>query len=120
MLEGLAGTVPTTLACMQGRPWCGAGAGLLRALAERLESGCGQVVRRGCGAAMPGEKPFDTWLHVQEYSRHRLVADLGIPTQLAVKSPNSCGSDWPRGVEAFRILQVYGDPLVSVSRSQHH
>lgn len=36
MLERLAGTAPTTLACMHGSAWRGDGAGLLRALAEEL------------------------------------------------------------------------------------
>jgi hypothetical protein len=35
-LEKLASTSPTTLACMHGSAWRGDGAGLLRALADRL------------------------------------------------------------------------------------
>jgi len=38
MLENLAATQPTTLACMHGSAWRGDGAGLLRALADALES----------------------------------------------------------------------------------
>lgn len=38
MLERLAALNPTTLACMHGSTWKGDGAGLLRALARRLES----------------------------------------------------------------------------------
>jgi flavorubredoxin len=37
MLERLAGTRPTTLACMHGSAWQGDGAALLRALADRLD-----------------------------------------------------------------------------------
>jgi flavorubredoxin len=37
MIERLAETRPTTLACMHGPAWRGDGAGLLRALGERLE-----------------------------------------------------------------------------------
>lgn len=37
MLERLAATNPTTLACMHGSAWRGDGAGLLRALADSLE-----------------------------------------------------------------------------------
>jgi flavorubredoxin len=36
MLERLASTNPTTLACMHGSAWCGDGARLLRALADSL------------------------------------------------------------------------------------
>ena len=36
LLEKLASTSPTTLACMHGSAWRGDGAGLLRALADRL------------------------------------------------------------------------------------
>ena len=36
MLERLAATAPTTLACMHGSAWRGDGAALLRALAESL------------------------------------------------------------------------------------
>jgi flavorubredoxin len=36
LLEKLAATAPTTLACMHGSAWRGDGAGLLRALADRL------------------------------------------------------------------------------------
>jgi flavorubredoxin len=36
LLEGLAATAPTTLACMHGSAWRGDGAALLRALGERL------------------------------------------------------------------------------------
>lgn len=38
MLERLASAEPTTLACMHGSAWRGDGAGLLRALADRLTS----------------------------------------------------------------------------------
>ena len=38
MLERLASTNPTTLACMHGSAWRGDGAKLLLALADRLES----------------------------------------------------------------------------------
>jgi flavorubredoxin len=38
MLERLASTNPVTLACMHGSAWRGDGAGLLRALADRMES----------------------------------------------------------------------------------
>lgn len=38
MLERLASAEPTTLACMHGSAWQGDGAGLLRALADRLTS----------------------------------------------------------------------------------
>jgi len=38
MLERLASTGPTTLACMHGSAWHGDGAGLLRALADALSS----------------------------------------------------------------------------------
>ena len=38
MLEKLASTNPTTLACMHGSAWCGAGAKLLRALADELSA----------------------------------------------------------------------------------
>jgi flavorubredoxin len=38
MLERLAALLPTTLACMHGSAWRGDGAGLLRALADSLES----------------------------------------------------------------------------------
>jgi flavorubredoxin len=38
LLEKLAGTNPTTLACMHGSAWKGDGAALLRALADRLSS----------------------------------------------------------------------------------
>jgi flavorubredoxin len=38
MLERLAGTEPSTLACMHGSAWRGDGGGLLRALADRLVS----------------------------------------------------------------------------------
>lgn len=38
MLERLASTNPTTLACMHGSVWRGDGAGLLRALADALEA----------------------------------------------------------------------------------
>ena len=38
MLERLAATEPTTLACMHGSAWQGDGATLLRALAEQLDS----------------------------------------------------------------------------------
>jgi hypothetical protein len=38
MLERLALAKPTTLACMHGSAWCGDGAKLLRALADRLTS----------------------------------------------------------------------------------
>jgi flavorubredoxin len=38
LLERLAATEPTTLACMHGSVWTGDGAGLLRALSDRLES----------------------------------------------------------------------------------
>ncbi len=36
LLEKLAGTGPTTLACMHGSAWKGNGAALLRALADSL------------------------------------------------------------------------------------
>jgi hypothetical protein len=36
MLERLASTSPTTLACMHGSAWCGDGAKLLRALADAI------------------------------------------------------------------------------------
>ncbi|WP_207951635.1 hypothetical protein [Pseudomaricurvus alcaniphilus] len=36
VLERLAATRPTTLACMHGSAWRGDGAGLLRALADEL------------------------------------------------------------------------------------
>lgn len=39
MVERLAATAPTTLACMHGPAWRGDGARLLRALGERLEGG---------------------------------------------------------------------------------
>jgi len=39
LIERLAATAPTTLACMHGAAWQGDGAGLLRALGERLEGG---------------------------------------------------------------------------------
>ena len=39
MLERLAATQPTTLACMHGSAWRGDGATLLRALADALEAG---------------------------------------------------------------------------------
>lgn len=39
MIERLAATQPTTLACMHGAAWRGDGAQLLRALGERLERG---------------------------------------------------------------------------------
>ena len=38
MLERLAATGPTTLACMHGSAWQGDGATLLRALADQLDS----------------------------------------------------------------------------------
>lgn len=38
LIERLAGANPTTLACMHGAAWHGDGAGLLRALGERLAS----------------------------------------------------------------------------------
>ena len=38
MLERLAALLPTTLACMHGSAWRGDGAGLLRALADSVES----------------------------------------------------------------------------------
>ncbi len=38
LLERLANTAPTTLACMHGAAWRGDGAGLLRSLASRLAS----------------------------------------------------------------------------------
>jgi hypothetical protein len=39
MLERLAATEPTTLACMHGSTWTGDGAKLLRALADSLAGG---------------------------------------------------------------------------------
>jgi flavorubredoxin len=41
MIERLAATQPTTLACMHGSAWRGDGAQLLRALGERLETSSG-------------------------------------------------------------------------------
>ena len=38
MIERLAATRPTTLACMHGPAWQGDGAALLRALGARLEA----------------------------------------------------------------------------------
>lgn len=45
ILERLAAEHPATLACMHGSAWRGDGAGLLRALADRLSAGRAQPVR---------------------------------------------------------------------------
>ena len=43
LIEHLAAEAPTTLACMHGSAWSGDGAGLLRALGERLMQGAGHA-----------------------------------------------------------------------------
>jgi flavorubredoxin len=59
LLERLAQQAPATLACMHGSAWCGDGAALLRALADRIEGTKPPADGSSSGGAsgLPGREP---------------------------------------------------------------